>query len=234
MKRAVFLVLPIVLAVGFAVSYLMTGDDLPAAGSESNATAAQTSTKSPDGNFKPLAPLAPAETVKPIQLIDPQDTAVLEVSEQNLDTDTQPWQAHDNYDIAIPDEIAAAPSFQLVTITPAMESEISIGDVIELPLSEAGEVITVEVTAETLHENGDYSWQGKTIDGNQSYPVIVTQGPNGTFGSIATADGTYTLTTVDGKGVVYKNPPLPDTHDDDFLIPPISDGDDHADHGHNH
>ncbi|MBD1390377.1 hypothetical protein IC617_13120 [Neiella sp. HB171785] len=233
MKRAVLIILPIVLAVGFAVSYLMTGDEQAAASSQPRSSQSQSATDSPDGSFKPLAPLEPATTVKPIQLIDPQDATALETSAQALDSVAQPWQAHDNYDIAIPDEIAAAPSFQLVTISSSMESEISIGDVIELPLSEAGEVITVEVTSETLNDNGDYSWQGQTVGGDHSYPVIVTQGPNGTYGSIATEDGTYTLTTVDGEGVVYKNPPLPETHDDDFLVPPISDDNSSVDdHGH--
>ena len=115
--------------------------------------------------------------------------------------------------------VLATTPHQTISFNDSMQQDISIGDTISLPLPD-GSSVDVTVTQERLELNGDYTWEGSIKQNNQHYPVVITQGVNGTFGSIATNENTFTITTIDDVGVIYQNPPLPDTHGDDYLIVP--------------
>lgn len=133
-----------------------------------------------------------------------------------------PWQATSQNNALALEQQIATDEYQTVDFNPTMYLDIGEGDDIEISLP-GGETLVVTVTGESLNDNGDFTWQGQLSQSGQQFPVVMTQGQFGTFGSIATEQGTYTVTTTKtGVGVIYKNPPLPEGHGDDFLEVPIT------------
>ncbi|WP_281557684.1 hypothetical protein [Thalassomonas sp. RHCl1] len=166
--------------------------------------------------LKPLPSPPSRATIKPLkpgQLslqgndIEPED-----------DAEISAWQVNKQALARVPTTFADTP-YQTISFNDSLHAEISVGDTVSLPLPD-GSTVEVTVTKERLEKNGDYTFEGNIEQNNHSYPVVITQGAGGTFGSIATNDNTYSITTVDGVGVIYQNPPLPPSHDDDFLIVP--------------
>ncbi|WDE07918.1 hypothetical protein SG34_014125 [Thalassomonas viridans] len=159
---------------------------------------------------------APKANIKPLKpaLIELQDDG----TELDDKTQTSPWQVSKQALDRVPETFANT-SYQTISFNENLQQDISVGDTVSLPLPD-GTSVEVTVTKEGLEKNGDYTFEGNIAQNNHSYPVVITQGAGGTFGSIATSDNTYSITTVDGVGVIYQNPPLPPSHDDDFLIVP--------------
>ncbi len=171
-----------------------------------------------DSKKQLLSPIKDPELIAELDLKDINST---ETEEGSVDLSSEaPWALDERMQLPRHPESFQNTEYQTVTFDPEMETKVGIGDQISLPITPDRQVDVV-VTEEDVNSNGDYVWGGTIIDGGNSYPVVVTQGEHGTYGLIATENDTYTITTVDGQGVIYKNPPLPETHEDDFLIPEV-------------
>lgn len=176
----------------------------------------QTAANPPQPTLAPLPAPAPKSAIKPLS----GELLTLQGDESGLDDEmpSSPWQVSNRELEKVPQAFAET-NYQTVSFNNSLQQDISIGDTLSLPLPD-GSTVEVTVTKESLEKNGDYTFEGNIEQNNHSYPVVITQGAGGTFGSIATSDNTYSITTVDGVGVIYKNPPLPPSHEDDFLIVP--------------
>ncbi len=86
-----------------------------------------------------------------------------------------------------------------------------------------GSNVTARVENTWTEANGDKSWTGYVEDAaGPDYRIIVTQGSSATFASINTSKGSYSLESLNGRGVVYKNPEMGDVAprgSKDYLIP---------------
>lgn len=168
-----------------------------------------------------------------LEAIEPEEEASLLIAQENdhlltlrnLDLSDgelmqSAWQVSNNNVEGLEQQIAVE-EYKTVEFNQTMYLDIGKGDDITLELP-TGESLVVSVTSEQLNDNGDFTWQGEVTQDGQTFPVVMTQGEFGTYGSIATKEGTFTVTTTaQGVGVIYKNPPLPHTHQDDFLEVPI-------------
>lgn len=83
------------------------------------------------------------------------------------------------------------------------------GQEVSLPLLK-GDLVKVQVEVGNLHENGDYSWRGHLKGHGSDYPVIMTYGESGTYATITTPEGSYSLESINGLGWLYKNPAEPE------------------------
>ncbi len=99
--------------------------------------------------------------------------------------------------------------YQAIELDPEPESYPSIGDQITLPMLN-GKHVVAEVQDVTLNPNGDYTWTGHIVGEGNDHPVIFTYGAKSTFATISTADGSFSLETVNGSGWLYKNPSMTD------------------------
>jgi len=94
-----------------------------------------------------------------------------------------------------------------------------------------GEKVVANVEASVMNPNGDYTWRGHLQGYGDSYPVVVTYGATSMMATITTPAGSYSMTTVNGLGWLYKNPAeveLVDHLKNDFLEPPqFSDASEH-------
>ncbi|WDE14207.1 hypothetical protein [Thalassomonas haliotis] len=165
--------------------------------------------------LKPLPSPPSRATVKPLK---PQLLSLAEDVAPEDEAETSAWRLNEQPLDTVPTSFAGTP-YQTVSFNSSLQAQISVGDTVSLPLPD-GSTVEVRVTKEGLESNGDYTFEGNIEQNNHSFPVVITQGANGTFGSIATSDNTYSITTLDGVGVIYQNPPLPPSHDDDFLVVP--------------
>lgn len=84
----------------------------------------------------------------------------------------------------------------------------------------------VSVRIESVQQHGTSAgWTGR-VDGAQDYTVIYTVNGRHAFASISAPQGSFSMESVDGKGVVYRNPEMGDVASPgskDYLLP------DHAD-----
>ena len=69
-----------------------------------------------------------------------------------------------------------------------------------------GEHLRVNIEASTTNPNGDYTWRGHLEGYGDQYPVVMTYGGNSVFATVTAPQGSYTLTSVNGSGWIYKNP----------------------------
>jgi len=86
-----------------------------------------------------------------------------------------------------------------------------------------GSNVVARVENTWTESNGDKAWSGHVEDAaGPDYRILVTQGSAATFASINTSKGTYTLESINGRGVVYKNPEMGDVAPHgttDYLVP---------------
>ena len=86
-----------------------------------------------------------------------------------------------------------------------------------------GSNVVARVENTWTEANGDKAWSGHVEDAaGPDYRILVMQGSTATFAAINTSKGTYTLESINGRGVVYKNPEMGDVAPHgttDYLIP---------------
>ncbi len=200
-----------------AVAVFIMDDDKPSVTQNQSESAAKSSTDKtlPD---LPQVTLSQPLSMIPIQasakLVQPQGVAS-KASQLSL------WKlSQDDRRVQLDESIELNPHL-LVDVDTNLALKLDKGKILEFELP-GDKNIQVEITEERLESNGDYTMIGKVLnEGGNDYPVVLTQSDKGTYGSIATGTDTYTLTTVEGQGVIYLNPDLPDSDDDDFLVPPV-------------
>ncbi|QOL24619.1 hypothetical protein LP316_09700 [Thalassotalea sp. LPB0316] len=116
------------------------------------------------------------------------------------------WHSIDNQAFDELEQHISATEYQAIELNQTMYLDISVGTylTIELPMQAS---LIVQVTAEQLEENGDFTWQGEVIENGKAFPVKITQSEFGTYGTIETSKASYTVTSMEqGVGVIYKNP----------------------------
>lgn len=116
-----------------------------------------------------------------------------------------PWYIDESLETDALVQQFAVEQYKTVTFNQTMYLDVGVGEKVLLTLP-CRTNLEIDVVARQLKNNGDFSWQGVVYQNGQRYPVEMTQGDLGTFGSIVTHNASYTVTTTaTGVGVVYKN-----------------------------
>lgn len=80
-------------------------------------------------------------------------------------------------------------------------STLSIGDTVSLPYMGSAQ-FDAKIASKKTHANGSVTVSGNLVD-NKQYSVVLTEGKNMSFGTVATPNGSYEIETRNGQGYVY-------------------------------
>lgn len=109
-----------------------------------------------------------------------------------------------------------------VDVSSADLGDVKSGDRVGFQLPDGSEAVA-HVENTWTESNGDKLWSGHVEDvAGPDYRIVVTQGAGATFASINTSKGSYSLESINGRGVVYKNPEMGDVAPrgtKDYLMP---------------
>lgn len=109
-----------------------------------------------------------------------------------------------------------------VDVSSADLGNVKSGDQVNFQLPDGSEAVA-HVENTWTENNGDQVWSGHVEDvAGRDYRIVVTQGVSATFATINTSKGSYSLESINGRGVVYKNPEMGDVApkgSTDYLMP---------------
>ncbi|MES1196214.1 MAG: hypothetical protein ABUL58_04635 [Steroidobacter sp.] len=151
----------------------------------------------------------------------PQSPTITVLKESQSEIQRRGWVAMQGAEA--PFKISSQARDQMTVDTSSADlGNVKYGDRISFQLPDGSEAVA-HVENTWTESNGDQVWSGHIEDvAGADYRIVVTQGSSATFASINTSKGSYSLESINGRGVVYKNPEMGDVAPrgtTDYLMP---------------